>query len=928
MAYKNTHKGFSLVELSIVLVIIGLIVGGIMAGNALIDSARLNSVIADVEQFSKATDSFEATYGGLPGDIASVAALPTVTPTPVAGNGNGAIDSATEALQFWYQLMAAQLIPGNYDGTSTYVPASSGITGGVPGGKMPESGYTVTTTSAGLVITLGTFSSSSSTLATLTPAEALAIDQKLDDGKPTTGIVQAAEGTGSASSSCVSGTAYASTTNDTPTCILKFTISRKAVISTSASTVTCSGIPAGTSRISTSSTCPTGYTGHVIESCIATNNNGTWTGAWVDIRQSCSQITCGNGYVAGNQQTVACPSGYPNVSFTQTCQSNGLWKTDTASTPCGTPIISSALAGQSCTYGASLFLSCPAGQSGIQKLSCLSTNLWPSANTSYTSSCSDITCSGTAIGANSGTTLACPSGYSSGSVTQSCTLSGALKPTTNNCIPTYSACTPGATQATSCPSGYIGNSTQTCSSSGYWSTESDTCVPITCGTQPIGAYRRALGAACPKGSTGTVYEVCDSDGTWKAVTSNCSVMQCPQITDSASTAYWIASNPGTWNLYPSSCSAGTNAAARDCLYTGSWGSIKGSCAITPCPAITTASSTTAYATWPETAASSTGTLANGTCMSGYTGTPTRSCTTSGTAGVWGTISGTCTALQTPSGSYACTCSNCYYVAGTTNFSCSCKTYAGSWVTSIKNAASYSYSFSNKNGVLSANDYNYCSGYIYPPCAAITTASSSTGYATWPQTNTNTSATGTCQSGYTGTPTRSCSSSGAWGTISNPCAPPCPAITTASSSTAYATWPQTNYGQTATGTCQSGYSGAPTPTRSCGSNSTWGTISGTCIQACTASTSSCSKNSQSTCGKYYIASSGIPCYWAGTYCAKGGAACKNVSLSTPNCSGTGVSSCSSVANTTSSNCSNYYNYNADMQCGWNGSYCSNAGSNCK
>lgn len=880
MAYTNKHKGFSLVELSIVLVIIGLIVGGIMAGSALIDSARLNSVIADVEQFSKATDSFEATYGGLPGDIASIAALPTVSPAPTAGNGDGSIDNATESLQFWYQLMAAQLIPGNYDGTSTYVPATSGKTGGVPGGKFPQSGYTVTTTTAGLVITLGTFSSSSSTLATLTPAEALAIDQKLDDGKPTTGIVQAADGTGSASSSCVSGTAYASTTSDTPTCILKFTISRKAVISTDESTVSCNGVPAGTSRVSTKYTCPTGYTGHVIESCIATNNNGAWTGAWVNIRQNCSQITCGNGYVVGNQQTVACPSGYPNVSFTQTCQSNGLWKTDAASNPCGIPLISSAIAGQSCTYGASLFLPCPVGQSGIQKLSCLSTGLWPAANTAYTSSCSALTCSGTGIGAN-GTpnTSGCPSsGYSGGNVTQSCTLlSGTLQPTTNTCLPTYSSSsctTAGATQPATCPPGYAG--TQICSSSLYWSTAGEACAPITCGGQPIGAFRRALGTACPKGSIGTVYEVCDFDGLWKAVTSNCSAMQCPQINDtsSSSTAYWTASNPGTWNLYPSSCAAGSKAAARDCLYNGNWGSIKGSCVVSPCQAVTQAN-----ATWPQTAASSAGTLATGTCISNYAGAPTRYCTASGATGVWGTISGTCTALQKPTGSYACTCSNCYYITGTTNFSCSCQTYSGSWVNSTKDAASYNYSFSNKNGVLSANDYNYCSGYIYPPCAAISSTDgndSTDGYASWPQTNTNTTANGTCVSGYSGAPTRSCSSSGAWGTVTNPCVAQC---------------------QTSSNSC---------------------------------STSSASTRTASNCGKYYIASTGYACVWDGSNCVIGYSK-KCSPTSTPNCYGSGKSSCSGIG-ATSTTCANYYlSGSSKMQCTWgtgSGAYCYNGGSTCK
>lgn len=64
--YKN--KGFTLVELSIVLVIIGLLIGGILVGQSLIDATRTTSQIKQLQQIDTAFYGFRTKFKQLPGD--------------------------------------------------------------------------------------------------------------------------------------------------------------------------------------------------------------------------------------------------------------------------------------------------------------------------------------------------------------------------------------------------------------------------------------------------------------------------------------------------------------------------------------------------------------------------------------------------------------------------------------------------------------------------------------------------------------------------------------------------------------------------------------------------------------------------------------------------------------------------------------------
>lgn len=81
-----TRAGFSLVELSIVVVVIGLILGGVLAGQHLIRASELSSITGNTNQLKKAMEQFQQKYRALPGDMPDAE---TYWGTDTAGCPNG-----------------------------------------------------------------------------------------------------------------------------------------------------------------------------------------------------------------------------------------------------------------------------------------------------------------------------------------------------------------------------------------------------------------------------------------------------------------------------------------------------------------------------------------------------------------------------------------------------------------------------------------------------------------------------------------------------------------------------------------------------------------------------------------------------------------------------------------------------------------------
>ncbi len=67
---KPCIQGFTLIEITIVIMIIGLLIGGILVGKTMIAQQQIRSIMSDVLQLKAATNQFREKYQAWPGDFA------------------------------------------------------------------------------------------------------------------------------------------------------------------------------------------------------------------------------------------------------------------------------------------------------------------------------------------------------------------------------------------------------------------------------------------------------------------------------------------------------------------------------------------------------------------------------------------------------------------------------------------------------------------------------------------------------------------------------------------------------------------------------------------------------------------------------------------------------------------------------------------
>lgn len=200
------EKGFTLVELSIVIVIIGLIVAGVIGGQALVRQAKIKGVVTEVEKYRVALNSFRLEYNALPGDFENAQSF-WGAGTVTNGDGNRLISAVhmnqVENLAAFEHLTMAGLIEGTYNG----------VWGGAGeiGVNIPRNPYSQSTSFyfyGDPAPLWGNYSRGNSIVASgfstnqgyndyqINVKDAYGIDVKLDDGKPLLGSVVSYNHTG------------------------------------------------------------------------------------------------------------------------------------------------------------------------------------------------------------------------------------------------------------------------------------------------------------------------------------------------------------------------------------------------------------------------------------------------------------------------------------------------------------------------------------------------------------------------------------------------------------------------------------------------------------------------------------------------------------------------------------------------------------
>lgn len=156
----NHRSGFTLIELSIAIVIIGLIIGGILVGRDMIRSSELRSIATDIGKYQTSINAFRTKYNAMPGDLTNATSYWPSGSTG-NGNGNGQIGWSGENWRSWQHLTLSGLVPGTYNGIADSGGSTPGInvplirergTIGIDVYYMTNSGNAASATAHGFII--------------------------------------------------------------------------------------------------------------------------------------------------------------------------------------------------------------------------------------------------------------------------------------------------------------------------------------------------------------------------------------------------------------------------------------------------------------------------------------------------------------------------------------------------------------------------------------------------------------------------------------------------------------------------------------------------------------------------------------------------------------------------------------------------------
>lgn len=188
---KIQNSGFTLVEVSIVLVVIGLLIGSVLVAVNILQSARITSTISTLQSIQSAVSTYNQNYGAVPGDdvqakqrfgVSNQGGGNGIVGTSSSYNSSAALadgDGATESSLVWSHLRAAGLIKGPSTGADATKQPGNPFGGifGIQNGAFSSDGIPTGTN----VVCIDKIPGSA----------AVIIDQRQDDGNPQTGNIRA-----------------------------------------------------------------------------------------------------------------------------------------------------------------------------------------------------------------------------------------------------------------------------------------------------------------------------------------------------------------------------------------------------------------------------------------------------------------------------------------------------------------------------------------------------------------------------------------------------------------------------------------------------------------------------------------------------------------------------------------------------------------